>query len=343
MDETDSRSSGIHMLLLGYSRIARKRIIAALAASGYVRCLDIASKSLADTADTDQTIPGQVFDSYSSALKTSHADIVYISLINSEHALWAEKALASGHHVIVDKPAFTSYSDAKRLIAIAEKKNLLLAEANVFSFHPQINMVSDQFRNAHTSPNRITALFSFPPLSEKDFRYQARFGGGALNDLGPYAISAGTVFFKEQPRKIFCQINNHGETGVEIAFSIIAAYPRGRSMVGHFGFDTEYQNTITILGPSLCIQFERVFTIPADYANTLSIRRNDKAMSIAVPPADCFMNFFYHIFTALQNKQFQDSYEHLLLHAKSLEMLKHSADRGKTCDERMGLFKGIQK
>jgi len=317
------------MLLIGYSRIAQKRIIPALAVSEQVRHLDIASKSSADTAGTDQKIPGQVFDSYNNALETSHADIVYISLINSEHAVWAEKALKSGRHVIVDKPAFTSYSDAKRLIEIAKKKGLLLAEANVFSFHPQINMVIDQFRNAHTFPTRIAALFSFPPLQEKDFRYQESCGGGALNDLGPYAISAGTALFNEHTRKIFCQINDRGETGVESAFSITAVYSEGRSMVGHFGFDTEYQNTVTVLGPSLCIRFDRVFTIPADYENTLYIRRHDKTVPITVTPADCFTNFFNHIFTAYMNTQFDDLYDHLLLHAKSLDMLKHAAEKEK--------------
>jgi len=330
MGKTDLRSSGngIHMLLIGYSRIARKRIIDALIASGQVARLDIASKSSAGVARAEQKIPGQVFDSYSNALEMSHADIVYISLINSMHAVWAEKALVSGRHVIIDKPACTSYSDAKRLCELAKTKNLLLAEANVFSFHPQIEMVSDEFRNASTSPTRITAMFSFPPLQENDFRYHERYGGGALNDLGPYAISAGTVFFKEYPRKIFCHVNGRAASGVETAFSVTAVYSRGRTMVGHFGFDTEYQNTITILGPSLCIRFERVFTITPDYANTLYIRRNDRTEQITVPPADCCINFFNHIFAAHKNKQFNDLYDHLLLHAKSLDMLKRASEKG---------------
>lgn len=341
MNNTNLPSSrtDIHMLLLGYSRVARKRIIAALAASGHVRYLDIASKSSAGVARTEQKIPGQVFDSYETALETSRASIVYVSLINSEHAVWAERALKSGRHVIIDKPAFTSYSDAERLVALASKKNLLLIEANVFSFHPQIQMVIDQFRNAHTFPTRITALFSFPPLEERDFRYQEDCGGGALNDLGPYAISAGTVFFNEHPYKIFCQINDRKDTGIEIAFSITAVYSEGRSMVGHFGFDTEYQNTITVLGPSLCIWCDRVFTIPADYENTLYSRRYDNTLPIKVPPADCFANFFNHIFTARMNTQCDDLYDHLLLHAKSLDMLTHAAEKEKSCDEDMGLFR----
>ena len=330
MAATYLRSSGnsIHMLLIGYSRIAQKRIIEALASIEHVRCLDIASERSADSARAEQKMPGQVFDSYSTALALSNADMVYISLINSEHAVWAEKALQSGRHVVIDKPACTSYADARRLSELAQAKNLLLAEANVFPFHPQIDTVINEFRGVHAIPTRITALFSFPPLEENDFRYQINCGGGALNDLGPYAISAGTAFFNEHPHKIFCQINDCGKTGVDISFSITAIYTEGKSMVGHFGFDTEYQNTISILGPSLCIRFDRVFTIPADYANTLHIRRNDRTVTITVPQADCFVNFFNYIFTACENRQFDGLYDHLLSHASSLDMLKRAAEKG---------------
>jgi len=137
--------------------------------------------------------------------------------------------------------------------------------------------------------------------------YQENCCDGALNDLDSHAISAGTVLLKEQPRKNFCQINNRRESGVEIAFSITAVYSEGRSMVGHFGFDT-------------------------DYENTLYIRRYDKTVPITVPPADCFTNFFHHIFTAYTNRQFNDLYNHLLLHVKSLDMLKHAAEKEKNCD-----------
>lgn len=317
----------MHLLLIGYSRIARKRVIGAIAASGQVTRLDIASQTSATAARGEHRMAGQVFDSYGVALEKSRAGLVYISLPNSLHAAWAEKALLSGRHVVVDKPACTSYADAQRLGELAKTKNLLLAEANVFPCHPQVDRVSEEFRAARTLPTRITATFSFPPLCADDFRYQPHCGGGAFNDLGPYAVSAGTVFFREYPHTIFCRINGRAETGVETAFTIAASYSRGRSMVGHFGFDTEYQNSITVLGPSLCIRFDRVFTITPDCANTLYIRRNDQTFEAVIPPADSFLNFFRGIFTACRNRQFGDLNDHLLVQAKSLDMLKQAAKK----------------
>lgn len=323
----DSLACDRHVLLLGYSRIARKRLIPALGACGQAVHLDIASKSSAREAKAEQRLPGEIFDCYGSALHESRADTVYISLVNSDHAQWAETALESGRHVVVDKPAFLSSADAERLIALAASKQLLLAEANVFSFHPQIEYVLEEFKAAKSAPLKVTSVFSFPGFQKEDFRYKASCGGGALNDLGPYAISAGTVFFKEHPQKIFCRVTDRSGGGVDLAFSLAALYTGGRAMVGHFGFNTEYQNTISLLGPSMCINFDRVFTIPADYKNTLRVRASDKSRDITVPQSDCFASFCSRIFGAIQTSQFQEWYEHVLLHATSLERLKSAAHK----------------
>jgi predicted dehydrogenase len=248
------------------------------------------------------------------------------------HAAWAERALRSGRHVIVDKPGCTSCDDARRLCELARSQKLLLAEANVFAYHPQIERVQDEFRAAATAPTRITALFSFPPLKEDDFRYQERHGGGALNDLGPYALGAGAVFFGEYPGSVFCRINSRADSGIETAFSLTAVYSRGRSMVGHFGFDTEYQNTITVLGPSLCVRFDRVFTITPDCVNTLYLRRNDQTTEAVLPPADCFLNFFNHLFAACRSKTFDGLYDRWLAQAAALAMLKRAAHKDENND-----------
>jgi predicted dehydrogenase len=320
-------NESVKVLLIGYSRIARKRIIPALAATGRVSCLDIASRHSAHIAKQERLLPGICFDSYEKALAESRADIVYISLVNSDHAAWAEKSLLSGRHVIIDKPAVTRYSDAARLVDCARQHGRALFEATVFSCHPQIDAIREEFTSRNLTPTRVTALFSFPPLPADDFRYSRKMGGGAINDLGPYAISAGTVFFNEHPDAIFCHINNRAPNGVETSFSITAAYSTGRAMVGHFGFDTEYQNMISVLGTDLCVRCERVFTIPVDHENMLDIRHNNKNSTRSIPPGDCFLIFFNQVFDACAQGNFATGNERFLADARSLDLLKQSAHK----------------
>ena len=112
-------------------------------------------------------------------------------------------------------------------------------------------------------PNKITATFSFPPLDKDNFRYYTKYGGGALNDLGPYAVSIGRVIFDSEPCELICRIcGRDGKDNIETAFSMLAVYPENRIMVGHFGFESEYKNHINILGLNCSIDSERIFTIP---------------------------------------------------------------------------------
>ncbi len=325
MDIANATNGQHHILLLGYSRIARKRAIPALTASGQVSRLDIATQSAAPLAREEQTLPGTIFDSYENALQKSEAKVVYISLMNSDHAEWAEKSLLQGFHTVIDKPLVTNYADAVRLVALAQQQNLLIAEATVFAYHPQIETARQELQRAGTVASRVTALFSFPPLDPGDFRYQQHFGGGALHDLGPYAISAGTEFFNEHPLRIYCCINNRTDTGVETAFSMTAVYSGGRAMVGHFGFDTEYQNNITIMGSSICLSIDRIFTIPDNFENTFQVRINNQTSVRTVPPADCFKLFFQKVFDTCNHQQFDTFYDRVDAHARSIEMLKNAA------------------
>ena len=103
-------------LLIGYSNIARKRIINALLKNKLD--FSVASKSFT------QKIKGakKQFKNYEDALLNSGANIAYISLPNSMHFNWAKKALSLGYHVIIDKPMCYKLSETKKLIALAKKK-----------------------------------------------------------------------------------------------------------------------------------------------------------------------------------------------------------------------------
>src|ERR1700712_5987019 len=93
----------MNVLLLGYSSIAQRRVVPALAAIGAVAGIDIASVSKTPAAGWPKA--GTHYRDYDEALARSGADLVYISLPNSMHDAWIAACLAAGKHVVVDKPA----------------------------------------------------------------------------------------------------------------------------------------------------------------------------------------------------------------------------------------------
>ena len=105
-----------HVLLIGYSNIARKRLI-----NYFIKKkikFSVASKSYKDRIK----YAFKQYKSYEKALKDSKANIIYISLPNSLHYIWAKKALKHGFHVLVDKPICDKLSNSIELVNLAKKK-----------------------------------------------------------------------------------------------------------------------------------------------------------------------------------------------------------------------------
>ncbi len=311
------------ILILGFSKIVRKRILPALLKSDYISGIDIASKSMNPDSIGSFDKKGKIFDDYEKALKQTKAKIVYISLVNSLHSQLCEIALNSGLHVIIDKPSFTDFKTALKLAKLAEKNNLCIAESTVYSYHPQVNAAKELFNKYQTYPKVLMANFSFPPLNKDNFRYSKELGGGAFLDLGPYAVSLGRIFFGKKPDAVNSYINTINEgKGVETSFSLLMTYSQGCSMIGHFSFESEYKNCLTIFGKELSVQIEPIFTIPDNKINKISVMHNNNLDIVEIPEADCFLIFLEDVIKGIEANNFQHFKDDLLYDAEVLHQLR---------------------
>lgn len=299
-------------LLLGYSSIARRRVLPAFAAIG-VRDVDVASRS--GRVTMPEGLSGSIFHDYADALRDSEAGLVYISTVNSLHAELGLAALESGRHLVIDKPAATELSDVRRLVELAGQKSLLLAEATVYGHHPQIALARGVFDEVGIMPTHLVAAFSFPPVPPDNFRRRAELGGGSLLDLGPYAISVGRLFFRDAPLEIISRASFD-------AFSLLATYPGNRTLAGHFGMTTGYVNRLEILGPDTTVAIERAFTTTPDLVCKLRVNHRDVHRTIEVPPSDSFAIFLSDVFRAIESGGIRHFAEVMLADAQALERLR---------------------
>ncbi|HZT05856.1 MAG TPA: Gfo/Idh/MocA family oxidoreductase [Chloroflexota bacterium] len=313
------------VLILGLSSIVQRRVRAALQAVPAVQRVDLATRRAKTGVASDWT-EGTVFDDFRPALDRSTASLVYVSLVNSEHERWAEAAIASGRHVVVDKPAFLGLRTAERMLDLAAKKRVCLAEAIVYGYHPQMQRVHRIFAEAGCAPSRITATFSFPPLDESNFRYRRALGGGALWDVGPYAASIGRLIFRDAPTAVDCRILTRGGIDkVDTAFAVLATFSGGRSMVGLFGFNTVYRNRVDVLGEHVGVEIDRVFTTPPDSASPLRVTRPHGTSREDGLVGDSFQAFFAHVCERIDRGSWNDLTGALAADARALQQLRDSS------------------
>ena len=315
----------ISILFLGYSNLLKTRILPIM------ESLDIQSVSIAKFSEQkwDDELKKykfsiSLYDNYEDALNHFRGNVVYISTVNSAHYQYALLSLEKGFNVIIDKPATLHLNEAIHLTDLAKKKNLLLNEATVYLMHPQFSLIDEVFVENNDSPKLITAHFSMPPFKPDNFRYRKESGGGAILDTAPYAVSLGRHFFNKLPIYVQCIVNERGNDGLDIEYSLIMSYTTGKCLIGHFGFNTEYINQLIIFGSQTNVSLNRVFTIPEYLENTIHITHKNTTSEKYSKAGNNFQLYLEKYFNALNAGYHDDFYADLLYDAQVKEMIINS-------------------
>ena len=310
------------ILFLGYSNLLKSRILP------IIELLDIQSVSIAKFSEQKwddelkkYTFPISLYDNYEDALNHFQGNIVYVSTVNSTHYEYALLSLEKGFNVIIDKPATLLLDEAVHIVNVAKQKNLLLSEATVYLMHPQFSLIDEIFVRNNDRPKLITAHFSMPPFKNDNFRYKKELGGGAIFDTSPYVVSLGRYFFNELPVDVKCFVNERVNDGLDIAYSLIMAYRNGKCMIGHFGFNTEYINQLTIVGTQTKISLNRVFTIPDDLKNVICITHKNISSEERTETGNNFKLYLEKCLNALNVGNYENFYNDLLLDAEAKETI----------------------
>jgi len=312
------------LLFIGYSNLLKKRIFPIIDRLEEIDSIEIAKFSNQVWDDEYKCVTKNVrlFENYESAIEFSDADLVYISTTNNSHYQLARMSLSAGKHTIIDKPATIHLSEAKDLIEIAKNKKLLLSESTVYTYHPQIDLIKSIFEKENSKPKLITVLFSFPPFPADNFRYKTELGGGAILDTASYAVSVGRCFFKALPLTCNCIVNDSIEGDLDISYSLLMQYPDGCSLIGHFGFNTEYINHINILSENTYVDFDRIFTIPEGMENKISVRTRNVSYEVISPVGNTFELYLKAIIKQIQLGKYDIYYSNMLSDSIARDLIK---------------------
>lgn len=281
------------VLILGYSSIVKRRILPAI-----IKTKNIKFEICSISSSRQYVGESNWYRNYSEALKYSKAEIVYISLPNSEHFKWAKKALIKGFHVIIDKPATINLKETIQLIKIAKMKRRLLAEALVYFYHGQI-IQGLKLVGGVKSIDRIHANFNIPMPDKNSIRSIKKLKSYCIYDMLPYAASIIRIFCKGKLIKIGVSSKKYFHK----KFSFILEFSN-MLYTGHFCYGGEYQNNLTLFSKKKVIKLNRVFAPPPNERLNLEISSKNKSYTIKTQKDDTFYNFFRTIFSHIKSKRY---------------------------------------
>lgn len=310
------------IMFLGYSNLVKGRILPILKKAGFTE-VSIA-KYEGQPWDEDYKncgLPVTCYDHYEEGLANFKGDVVYVSTVNSTHVQYGKKSLQAGFNTIIDKPATSTFEEAKDLVELAKSKGLFVGESTVYLEHPQLATIKQIFANNDDAPKMLTVHFTMPPFKPENFRYQKSLGGGAIMDTAPYAVSVARYFLGGEPEQVFCIVNERHNDGLDIEYSLLMQYADGNSMIGHFGFNTEYINQVFLMGNRTNVTVNRIFTIPDNMENELVVNHMNECSKVTTPSGNNFELYLKKALQSIQAKNYNDAYQSMLSDAKVKQMI----------------------
>ncbi len=171
----------------------------------------------------------KVYDHYEEIFTDPEVDVIYLTTPHNTHYGFMKKALENGKHLLVEKSITLNSDELEEMIAIAEEKNLIVAEAMTIWHMPLYKKLWEIVESGKIGKvQMITMNFG----SYKEYNMNNRFfnrnlAGGAMLDIGVYALSIVRSFMSSMPDQIVSQWLP-APTGVDEQATILLKNPDGQ-------------------------------------------------------------------------------------------------------------------
>jgi D-xylose 1-dehydrogenase (NADP+, D-xylono-1,5-lactone-forming) len=235
------------------------------------------------------------YPDYQALLDDPAIDAVYNPLPNHLHAPWSVRAAQAGKHVLCEKPMAMNAGQVREMAAAAEASGVLLMEAFMYKFHPQIEKTLDLLSAGAVGPLRsVHSSFTF--LYEPDgrnYRWFPEMGGGALYDVGCYTLSAARLVFGDEPVSAFARSVVHPKYGVDLSTHVLLEFPGGRFAHCDCSFDAHFQSRLLAVGEKGTLRLDRAFSAKRHEVD-IRIVRGDAVDLVRVPAANMFTRMVEH-------------------------------------------------
>jgi predicted dehydrogenase len=216
--------------VLSSARIGLQRALPGMKKSPWcdLRALASRNEATARTAADTLGIP-VAYGSYDALLSDPQIEAIYNPLPNHLHVPLTLKAAAAGKHVLCEKPIAMTALEAEQLRSVAGK--VLIAEAFMVRFHPQWLRARELVREGRIGELRaVQMFFCYKNLDPANIRNAAAIGGGALYDIGCYAVVAGRFFLEAEPVRAVALVDRDPGFGTDRLTSALVDFGGGRHL-----------------------------------------------------------------------------------------------------------------
>lgn len=156
-------------------------------------------------------------------------DIIYIATPHNKHFEFMKQALKNGKHILVEKSITLNSAELDETMILAKEKGLVMAEAMTI-YHMPLYKKLREILDAGTlgKVNLLTMNFgSFKEYDENNRFFNRNLAGGAMLDIGVYALSFVRWFLDSKPDQLLSQVRT-ASTGVDEQSGLLLTNQEGQ-------------------------------------------------------------------------------------------------------------------
>lgn len=280
--------------ILGAARV-NERLLPAIATAANSELVAIASRRPGAAAETlAKYAPGKTgvrtYDALEPLLDAADVDAIYLPLANQEHAEWALRAIARGKHLLCEKPMALSVADIEAIEAAAKAQGVTVMEGFMYRFHPQHARIAHLLKEGVLGEVRsVRATYSFTMRQARMYRIDRgpAQGGGAMWDIGCYAIHSMRMFLDAPPLSVSA-LARRNQHGADTSMSGVVDFGEGRYGQFDFSFERARRSEYEIIGSRGGAKCHVVWQLPGDVPVVSWWTEEGHECVERLPPADHF-------------------------------------------------------
>lgn len=197
------------------------------------------------------------YGSYEELVSDPEIDLIYVATPHSHHFAHAKLCVEHGKAVLVEKAFTQNALQAKELLTLAKKKKVFVTEAIWTRYMPSRKIMDDLIAEGVIgTPYSLYATLSYP-IADKERIAQPELAGGALLDIGIYALNFASMIFgddvKEQRVEAILS-----DKGVDLAENITLIYNDNKMAVLHSDVRVSDNREGAVYGDKGCLIVQNI-------------------------------------------------------------------------------------
>jgi predicted dehydrogenase len=220
--------------VLGASRIADLALVKPVRATGH-RIVAVAARDRSRAEDFAGRIGAErVVDTYAELIADPEVEVVYNPLVNSLHGPYNLDAIRAGKHVLTEKPSASNAEEAREVRDAVASAGVTFLEGFHYLHHPLIKRMHALLESGELGELRsVEVVMLDNAAGDDDPRWVYHLSGGALMDLGCYALHAQRMLAPwagGAPRLVAARVKERSShPGVDERIDVDLEFPGGAS------------------------------------------------------------------------------------------------------------------